>query len=42
MRTACGSSIDALTHAQRDKGDSAHLLVMDMHKALNRLQHAVP
>jgi len=36
-----GATIDALTRAQRDKGDSAHLLVMDMHKALNRLQHAV-
>jgi uncharacterized protein Yka (UPF0111/DUF47 family) len=36
-----GSDIDALTRAQRDEGDSAHLLVMDMHKALNRLQRAV-
>lgn len=36
-----GSTIDTLTRAQRDKGDSAHLLVMDLHKALNRLQHAV-
>ena len=36
-----GSSIDALTRARRDEGDNAHLLVMDMHKALNRLQHAL-
>ena len=36
-----GSAIDTLTRAQRERGDSAHLLVMDMHKALNRLQHAV-
>jgi uncharacterized protein Yka (UPF0111/DUF47 family) len=36
-----GSSIDALTRARRDTGDNAHLLVMDMHRALNRLQHAL-
>ena len=36
-----GSNIDALTRAQRDKGDTVHLLVMDMHKALNQLQRAV-
>ena len=36
-----GSDIDALTRAQRDSSDSAHLLVMDMHKSLNRLQQAV-
>ncbi len=30
--------VDALTHAQRKRGDSVHLLVMDLHKALNRLQ----
>ena len=36
-----GSTVDLLTRAHRDKGDSAHLLVMDMHKALNRLQLAV-
>jgi uncharacterized protein Yka (UPF0111/DUF47 family) len=36
-----GSTIDLLTHAQRDEGDSAHLLVMDMHKALNRIQQAI-
>ncbi len=36
-----GAAIDALTRAQRDRGDSAHLLVMDMHKALIRVQHAV-
>ena len=36
-----GATIDRLTRAQRDLGDSAHLLLMDMHKALNRLQHAL-
>lgn len=36
-----GATIDGLTRAQRDEGDSAHLLLMDMHKALNRLQHAL-
>lgn len=36
-----GVAIDALTRAQRERGDSAHLLVMDLHKALNRLQHAI-
>lgn len=39
--TISSAEIDALTRAQRGKGDSAHLLVMDMHKALNRLQRAV-
>jgi uncharacterized protein Yka (UPF0111/DUF47 family) len=29
--------IDALTSAQRDGADSVHLLVMDIHKAINRL-----
>ncbi len=27
----------ALTHGQRDRGDSLHITVMDLHKALNRL-----
>lgn len=30
--------IDAMTFAERARGDSLHLLVMDMHKALNALQ----
>lgn len=30
--------IDAMTSADRHRGDSLHLLVMDMHKALNALQ----
>ena len=30
--------VDAMTSGDRDKGDSLHILVMDMHKALNRLQ----
>lgn len=33
-----GASIDRITSGQRDKGDSLHLLVMDLHKELNRLQ----
>jgi uncharacterized protein Yka (UPF0111/DUF47 family) len=31
-------AVDAITSADRRRGDSLHLLVMDMHKALNRLQ----
>src|SRR5579863_2721779 len=30
-------AIDAMTSAATDQGDSVHLLVMDMHKAINRL-----
>ncbi len=30
--------VGAITHARRERGDSLHLLVMDLHKALNRLQ----
>lgn len=30
-----------LTHARRDEGDSLHLLVMDVHKALNVLQAGI-
>jgi len=33
-----GGSIEAMTSGDRGRGDSPHLLVMDMHKALNRLQ----
>ena len=36
--TLHGSSIEAMTSGERSRGDSPHLLVMDMHKALNRLQ----
>ena len=36
--TLPGSSIDAMTSGNRGRGDSPHLLVMDMHKALNQLQ----
>jgi uncharacterized protein Yka (UPF0111/DUF47 family) len=30
-------TLDLLTHARREHGDSLHLTVMDLHKALNRL-----
>jgi uncharacterized protein Yka (UPF0111/DUF47 family) len=33
-----GSLIAAMTSADRDGGDSLHLLVMDAHRAINRLQ----
>ena len=36
-----GEDIDALTSADRTGGDSLHLLVMDVHKALNRQQAAI-
>lgn len=32
------AAIDAITEGQSGDGDSVHLLVMDMHRALNRLQ----
>lgn len=32
------AAIEAITAGQRGDGDSIHLLVMDMHRALNRLQ----
>jgi uncharacterized protein Yka (UPF0111/DUF47 family) len=35
--TLDSTSLQALTHGQRDHGDSLHLTVMDLHKALNRL-----
>lgn len=35
--TLDGQALAALTHGQRDHGDSLHLTVMDLHKALNRL-----
>jgi len=36
-----GSYIDRITSADRDLGDSLHLVVMDGHRALNRLQTRV-
>jgi uncharacterized protein Yka (UPF0111/DUF47 family) len=36
-----GETIDAITHGLRERGDSVHLLVMDLHRALNQLQRAV-
>jgi uncharacterized protein Yka (UPF0111/DUF47 family) len=36
-----GRDIDAMTSANRHDGDSLHLLVMDLHKALNRLQAGI-
>ena len=36
-----GHHIDAMTSANRRDGDSLHLLVMDMHKALNKLQASI-
>ena len=36
--TIRGGSITALTSGDRARGDSLHLLIMEMHKALNRLQ----
>jgi len=35
------ADIDAMTSASRDAGDSLHLLVMDLHKALNVAQAAI-
>jgi len=42
LGTLAGPELDAdalalLTHGRRDNGDSLHLTVMDLHKALNRL-----
>ncbi|HRQ02436.1 MAG TPA: phosphate transport regulator [Ottowia sp.] len=31
------AQIESLTHGQRERGDSLHITVMDLHKALNRL-----
>jgi uncharacterized protein Yka (UPF0111/DUF47 family) len=36
-----GKVIDAVTSGDRAHGDSLHILVMDLHKELNRLQRAV-
>lgn len=36
-----GTAIAQLTSGSRERGDSPHLLVMDLHKALNRLQAAI-
>jgi uncharacterized protein Yka (UPF0111/DUF47 family) len=35
------AQVDALTHGQHTRGDSLHLTVMDLHKALNRLAAAL-
>lgn len=35
------AQLKALTHGKRGEGDSLHLLVMDLHKALNRLATAL-
>ena len=39
--TISGETIAALTSGSRGRGDSPHLLVMDLHKALNGLQAAI-
>jgi len=39
--TISGGAIALMTSANRDAGDSLHLLVMDLHKALNRLQASI-
>jgi uncharacterized protein Yka (UPF0111/DUF47 family) len=36
-----GDAIDAVVSGRREQGDSLHLLVMDLHKALNRLQQRI-
>jgi uncharacterized protein Yka (UPF0111/DUF47 family) len=36
-----GAYIDCVTSAQRERQDSLHLLVMDLHKELNRLQQKI-
>jgi uncharacterized protein Yka (UPF0111/DUF47 family) len=36
-----GAYIDRVTSVQRDRQDSLHLLVMDLHKELNRLQQQI-
>lgn len=36
-----GAYIDRITSARREQGDSLHLLVMDAHRALNRLQASI-
>ncbi len=35
------AQLDALTHGARERGDSLHITVMDLHKALNRLAAAL-
>jgi len=39
--TVQGAQIKAMTMGQRKKGDSLHLLVMDLHKELNKLQSKI-
>jgi uncharacterized protein Yka (UPF0111/DUF47 family) len=36
-----GTTIDAITHGSRDRGDSLHLVVMDLHRTLNQLQRGI-
>jgi uncharacterized protein Yka (UPF0111/DUF47 family) len=36
-----GQVIDRMTSAKREAGDSIHILVMDLHKELNRLQQTI-
>jgi uncharacterized protein Yka (UPF0111/DUF47 family) len=36
-----GSLLQSMTSGQRKKGDSLHLLVMDLHKELNKLQSSI-
>jgi uncharacterized protein Yka (UPF0111/DUF47 family) len=36
-----GAAIDAMISGRRDQGDSLHVLVMDIHKALNGLQQRI-
>ncbi len=38
--TVSAAEIGAITSARREAGDSLHLLVMDMHKAINRISAA--
>lgn len=37
----CGAAIDRIMSAERAEHDSLHLLVMDLHKELNRLQEQI-
>jgi uncharacterized protein Yka (UPF0111/DUF47 family) len=39
--TFTGAELDSWARGERVRGDSVHLLVMDLHKELNRLQQAV-
>ena len=41
-RSIPGSYVDEITSARRDQGDSVHLLVMNAHQSLTRLQAELP